>query len=410
MATSTIRRTSRSRPRADANTVPRRREAIALAIAGVLAVAVVGSGLDRLSDAGNVDQAIVPWPFRAAADRAATIAYLDQRRPAKATAAARLAIAHEPRDARSIAAYATSLLEQGDEEGAAKAYAVSRALGWREPWTNVYWFGERLRNGDPAGAATYADALLRQSPALSRRNRMFDPIEATPEGRAAIARRLAAAPAWQASYFLDTTAPGEGDPIARADVARRLARDEHVRDCGLVAPLLSALVRVRQPASALEVYRLHCAADAASSIIADGLFLRANIAAPSTPLDWQFSAEGAIDVRLERRQGIRGRAVIVSNEGPIEFAFIGQLSLAAPGEHRVSWRATQASGAPSEAIDVAIACGKQVHPWSVKQRLDPRTSRFEATIVVPPDCAEPWLSFGVAQGARDIALAEVALR
>jgi hypothetical protein len=379
------------------------------ALAVPLCFAVIGSGLDRISDTDEAAASAVPSPFRANAPRAEANRLLETRDAREAAASAELAVARNPTDARAVGLYGQALLSGGSQVAAARAFAVSRRLGWREPFTNIYWVRDGLRAGDLNLAADHLDALLRQSPQIAQRGALLTQLEATREGRSALAARLARRPEWQISYFFDTALPGAGDPLARSEVARRLALNQGIRNCGLISPIIRALLHFGHMAEAQDLYRLNCAAAAEPVTPADGSFVRANPATPPTDLDWRFSGEGAVGITIAARGGYKGRAVTVSNLAPVLMAFAAEPLALAPGMHRVSWRAQDTGGAPSPAIDVSVACGPDDHAWAAKRLLDARSGRFVADVSVPAGCMAAYLSFGIAPSASNVALGEVAV-
>jgi hypothetical protein len=385
------------------------RRALIVMLAALLCIAVIGSGLDRMSEFDAGAASLVPAPFRSNALRAEANRLLEAGDAHGAERAAMLAVAGSPADARSVGLYGQALLVGGNQAAAAQAFGVSRQLGWREPLTNIFWVSEGLRRGDLDLAADHLDALLRQSPQIPQRVALLTRLEATPEGRNALAARLARGPAWQISYFFDTALPAAGDPLARSEVARRLALNQGVRNCGLISPMIRALLHFGHMAQGQELYRLHCAAPGEPSAPADGDFVRADPATPQTALDWRFSGEGAVGIGVASRAGYKGRAVTVSNLAPVQMVFVTEALGLASGPHRVSWRAQEADGAASPAIDVSVACGPDEHAWAAKRLVHIHSGRFSADVMVPPGCTAPYLSFGIAASASNVTLGEVAI-
>ena len=298
-----------------------------------------------------------PAPFRAEADRIAAQAALEAGDRSAALAAARQAVARDPADARPLGLLGEAALASGDRRLARRAFTVSASMGWREPLTQIYWLSAKLETGDFAAAGPHLDAFLRQAPGYPLRGVYLAPFDARPAGRAQLAELLARRPAWATRYFADTIDPASGDPLARSEVARLLASTHGVRDCALVAPVLEALLRFGRDTRAHALYRLHCASPGEAETPVDAGFERADPANPPTALDWHFPGEGAIGITAGPAPGMRGRALTVSSTAPITMVFAAAEPLAlAPGSYRLTWRARDARGAPSPAIDVALSC------------------------------------------------------
>jgi hypothetical protein len=224
-----------------------------------------------------------------------------------------------------------------------------------------------------------------------------------------VATRLAARPSWAQAYFADTAAAESGDPLARGDVAERLAKAGQ-RDCALVAPVMAGLLHHGHYGQALSIHTLHC--DVASSFATatmpvDGRFLHADLAHPPTVLDWHFTDDGAISARLAVRPGIPGRAAIVGSAAPSTLAFAEQPMMVGSGTVVVAWRARDATGAPSSAIEVALACDEGGASWLAKSLVDPTGAMYQATATIPEGCPRQRLVLGIVGGASGVAVGDI---
>jgi len=372
-----------------------------------LAFLAVSSGLDRMAEAGRSDPSLVPPPIRAGATRAQAAAALQAGDYRRGLSAARGAVAHEPMDATALGLLGEAALLSGDRDGAARAFSVSRQLGWREPLTQIYWIEAGLAHGDFKAAIEPLDALLRQSPGFAGRRIWLTRFEATPQGRRLLIDRLARRPSWLVPYFADINTELAGDPIVRSDVAVGLVRRRGLRDCHLVAPIIEALWRFGHGLQSRAIYRLHCAAPGEPASPADGDFVRARTAQPGTILDWRFTQDGAVGVALESRAEVPGRAVVVSSMAPLTMSFASQPLTLATGRYRVSWRAVDGTGKPSSATDVAISCVSGEHGWADKRLEDPSADRFAADVSIASQCTAQWLYLGIAPGADRVSVGDI---
>ena len=378
-------------------------------VAFAYAALAIGNGLDRMAELDPAAAEHVPARLAVNAARTQALDALRDGDFDRAFVAARLAVARDPVDARSVALFGETALLQGDPAFARRAFDVSKQLGWREPLTQLYWLAANLERRDFGAAADRVDAILRQTPDLERRNLYLAPLDAKPAGRAALAGKLRAYPAWAATYFNDTRGPAAGDPMARSETAMLLAARYRIHDCRLVSPLVEALYRHAHTARAYKLYALHCAGPGEPAAPIDGGFEHADTRNPQTVLDWRFTSEGAIGVLLEPVGAMRGRAAVVTSTAPITMPFASQPLALRPGAYRVSWRAIGQDGAPSSAIGVSLACNALDHKWLEQRLADRSRSRFAAAVSVPVDCPNQSLTLGIASDATDIAVDDIAI-
>jgi hypothetical protein len=173
-------------------------------------------------------------------------------------AIARSAVARAPIEPSSTALLGAAWLAKGDEDRAREAFTVAGKLGWRVPLTQAYWMRAALEAEDARIAALRLDALLRQQPALLAEDRLFAPIEATAEGRAALVSRLATRPPWLADYVNDHGAASREAMLRRAAVLLMLAATGQRLGCDMIRPAVVRLVVLNEPATAQQVWRAHC--------------------------------------------------------------------------------------------------------------------------------------------------------
>src|SRR5579871_4396668 len=98
------------------------------ALAALLGFAVIASGLDRMSGAGEGTANAVPGPFRVNALEADADSLIEAGDAAGAARLSRQAIARNPMDAPLLGVYGQALLMEGEDRDAARTFAVSRRL------------------------------------------------------------------------------------------------------------------------------------------------------------------------------------------------------------------------------------------------------------------------------------------
>ena len=388
--------------------MPRRtRDFAGLVGAGLFALAALASGLDRISEYRPEVAAAVPPPFRVNAARVLAGRALAANQLAEATEQARHAVRRDPIDARSASLLGSALLVSGDAAGAERAFTVSAAMGWRDPATQLYWMSVALEQGDLEVASQRLDALLRQSPQFASRAQLLAEFEATAEGRAALARRLADAPVWGRNYFVD------GYLIPPAGIARRGLVAEilstRMRSCSLVAPTTFNLVSTGQIESGKRVWRGHCQSGGDTGNIADGSFSGANLSKPLTAFDWRWPDDGSIGLSLEPAPGFNAPTLHVTTSASRERDFATQLTVLAPGAYRAHWRAQAGSGAPAAAIRLSVACTPETRRPLASELIDAKTGHFAADLDVPAGCPAQSLAFSVAPGSDPVTLDDVTI-
>jgi O-antigen ligase len=216
-----------------------------------------GSALDRLS-AGTPGLAPhVPTVLRGSAWRSEAAALVDQA-PRRAIVAAQRGVAADPIDPGASSALGLARLAAGDRAGAAAAMLVAGSLGWRDQPAQAFLLAMALAAGDVRVAAQRLDGLLRIED-RARSAELLRLLEGTPEGRRALAERLAERPAWLASYPVPTDDLVADDLVHRAQVLAAPAL-RGVVACSDVSGLILALQRNGQSAAADQLRFRRCSA------------------------------------------------------------------------------------------------------------------------------------------------------
>jgi hypothetical protein len=380
-----------------------------IAVAGLYAILALGSGLDRMSEDRPSLARHVPEFFQTFAARQLASDALQAQRPRDAIRPAMLAVQHDPADARSTGALGAAYYGANQSVRARETFSISGALGWREPLTQLYWMSAALEQGDLRVASPRLDAILRQTPQFEGRRQLLAPLEASPEGRAQLVRRLADTPWWRDDYFRDGyTLPLSGQSL-RASVALGLVQDAGIRDCALVAPLTLSLASGGNNAGAHEVWRAHCMPPGEAGLIADGSFERASLTKRLTAFDWTWPEDGAIETALGPVPGFAGNALTVASTAPGKRAVATQLLALAPGRYRVTWRAASGPKQPATGISLSVTCERNERHQLAARLLDSRAARFAAEFDVPGTCPAQWLALIIAQGSEAATIDDVAI-
>lgn len=162
----------------------------------------------------------VPDAVSAQAARGRAGAAMRSGAGAEALANAQQQLALRPMPAEGLTLLGLAAIANGDQDLALRALGAASERGWREPIAQLASGEAALQQGDHTVAARRAAALLATGtltdPALALLARLL----ATPDGRAAFARQLAAGGHWQGNALTAATtavAPAEwSDTIARA--------------------------------------------------------------------------------------------------------------------------------------------------------------------------------------------------
>ncbi|WP_295638150.1 hypothetical protein [Novosphingobium sp.] len=231
---------------------------IATVLAAVYAAVALANGADRIAStkeakALHFPRALAVESLGLAGERAIADARYDD-----ALSIAHSAVARAPIEPSSTALLGAAWLGKGDEDRARDAFTVAGRLGWRVPLTQAYWMRAALEADDTRIAALRLDALLRQQPALLAEDRLFAPLEGSPERRAALVSRLATRPPWLADYVNDHGAASREAMLRRASVLLMLAATGQRLGCDMIRPAAVRLVVLNEPAVAQQVWRAHC--------------------------------------------------------------------------------------------------------------------------------------------------------
>lgn len=348
----------------------------------------LASGLDRaVPDRPDLARWI-PQSLQAQSLTAEARRYVAVGIPASALGPARLAVARDPANPATAAVLGAALLAVRRPAEAGAAFRIAALGGWRDVLTQVYWMQAALGVGDTKAAVVRFDALARQYPGAPAVAAAAGLLEASPEGRTALARQLAGGANWANSYAaFESSAPPER-MHNRAEVLIATAAFGRVLGCAAVAPAVGALAE-SDALTAARLWRAHCPEARGEDTPSDGAMIRQG--APRVPFDWDYPGHGDIEsgVVAERGRGFV-RSFRSTSAAPLPVA--AQLVPLAPGAWRVSWRGTGPEGA-------TLSCRRDVpapSEWPVRSdNADQSRSRVFA---VGNDCRAQWLQLWIAPG------------
>ena len=370
---------------------------LAAGLLACFAIVAIGSALDRIGESDPSAAGLVPSFFAARSLDNSAAALIARQEYSAALPLAQDAVATLPLNPRSTGLLGAALLGTNQPQAADAAYRVAGQLGWREPLTQSYWIQVAMATGDWAIAAQRLDALFRTRPLLAGRAEVSRPMEMLPEGRAAIARRLADRPGWKAIYFNPSSDIGAEGLQARAQIFAATPVQTGER-CDIAGRFARLLVANDQIATAREVWRSQCDL-AERSALFDGDF-RAAKSGNASPFGWEYLPDGSVNVS---KQGGGGVQVGTSASFPRQFA--RQLLAAAPGKWQLEWQ--EAGSGSDNRIVPSLDCRNGApRPGAVSSVGE---GAFSASIVIPERCDTPWLNLFVSPGAERVALKRMRL-
>lgn len=336
---------------------------LASALLVLYLLAAWGSGLDRLSIVSPSLERLVPGPLRAQADRSAAAIALARGDSQSALHYATEAVLHDPIDPLSDSLLGSARQYRGDTAGAEAAFRVAATRGWRDRLTQLYWYGAAIETGDAERAALRADALLRSDPYFAASGTILEPLEASPAGRVALARRLAENPGWAIPYLSVPATADARQVQLKSGIALLAAQQHGALDCATPRPLVEVLLARGMRRDAEQLWRAACGGKSLAGVpqggLYDGAFDRLGAgASESSPFDWRKHADG--DVAIDRvATGGRGFALTLRNSASVSRLALSQAVALAPGQYRVRAKATRDGKAAEGSIAISLDCGAQ---------------------------------------------------
>ncbi len=374
------------------------------AVAAFAALAL-GNGLDRASAKNPGLARYVPGFLAAEAHRSeAAKALLAGDKPL-AIAAAQRAVEADPIDPRSTALLGAAQLAAGQNAQADRSFRVAARFGWRDPLTQLYFMNAALNAGQLRLAALRLDAVLRQAPDFPVRDMLLAQFEASPQGRAALAERLALRPAWTLSYLQHASMLELPALRARAEVVGSLSANPW--GCDVIYPLVVRLVLAGGPFEARQLWQAHCPGTTPG--IADPHFTALPRSRPPVPFDWNLVGSGDVSAMpaAQSRPGANGLLVRVG--GPTAQPVAWQMLAVPAGRYRLRWTAQDSSGKPAAGVQLSLSCTPTGRNPVEAAELPGSKGQFEAMVAIGDACAAPFLTLWLAPGSEEVRFDDLAL-
>ena len=392
----------RRKPEPPRRSVPLRFDAraamVALAVLGYLALAGATS-LDRLARDHFWAERAVPAPFRVRALAVAADRLVEAGIPGSALPSAQLLLTRDPLATDAPALFGAAQLGKGNAVLADRAFRLSARLGWRDARTQVYWLRTALEQGRPDLAALRFGALARQWPAAPAIAQMAALFEASPEGRTALARRIAGGDRWAVAYAQPFGELRPEDLSRRAQVLLLAAGLGGRLGCDAIAPYVRRLAEP-DPRGAAVLWHGHCPQAPEPGKLSDGGFEQARFERALTPFDWEFPGEGALSVGFVT-SGKAGRALEVANSGAVLVVFAAQRMPLAKGRYRLGLTSDARPGA----LSASLSCRRD------RAAAGPQPLAQSAVeLAFDGSCAAPWLQLWIAGGSGPLTLDAVTLQ
>ncbi len=369
---------------------------LAVLLLGYATVAAI-NGLGRwISDEGEPHGPPV-FTYDTMAARALATRALANNAPAQALPLARMALLGDPVDAQVVGLIGRSEILLGHGAKADAAFRVSAGLGWRDTATQLYWYSRAFDLGDADMAAQRLDAVLRQDPGFLARDSSFADVTASPEGRAALAVRLAEHPFWSFTFYAPREALTPELLADRADVVRRMPKA--ALQCADVAPLVNRMLQANLLEEGQDLWSRAC--DPEPGLVHDGHFRRVDPEGKGgvTYFNWQLPASGTVELLFdEAADGARTLDMRVN--GGISRSVLRQLTILAPGRYKLSWAMPEQGAAALAALRVGIGCTAD-RGVAVPAQSDPAApGRAMIETTVDDTCRARLISFWLAPGTR----------
>lgn len=218
--------------------------ALWIALMGVLAVIASAAEFDRSARRDPALAPLVPAPFRNFAQERLTMATVRSAGPEQALADARKLVRRSPLPAEHVSLLAIAEERNGarDRSGVLVQRAAQR--GWRDPIAQQAMFAIALAAGQHREAANRLAALYAVQEDQAPLNDLTSQLQATPEGRSALAEALVAGGHWTNGYLHAAVMTKASE--ARETIALALQKGANL-DCGGLRQIIGNTPRVDDP-------------------------------------------------------------------------------------------------------------------------------------------------------------------
>jgi hypothetical protein len=308
-------------------------------------------------------------------------------------------------NSQALRVVATLAQERNEQDVADMALTLAARLGWRDGFAQLWLLNRAMAGKDWTTAARAADALLRIEFARPEARAALQRLMAIPEGRRAIAERLAARPQWGPLFFsgVDFRAPHAsqdfGTLLIELNAQGVLPGDKEI------GPFFRNLLSRGDYRGALEIWRAinpGVVGNPTLGVIDGDFAYFATGTRPWGPFGWRPNNIDTITLSTPSRSEFSSdpalRVDVVGETGtpPV----VTQMLALAPGRYRIAYDVEQTGGLRSTFRwrvscdqNAAIVINKPAVQYAVSG-----WSRQELTFEVPsPGCASQHLMLTAGQ-------------
>ena len=307
---------------------------------------------------------------------------------------ARRALEHDPLDAPALGVYGVALDGMGQAELGDRAMTLAGSRSWRDLTTQVWLFLHRLRQKRYDESFERADAVLRRdltAPVVVMRilgATLSDPAALDP-----LARRLAFAPEWRASFISLIASDPREPPSEVLALLRRLAAGPTPPTDAEIGAYVKRLVADGNYAEALQDWRALTHAPAAAALVNNGGFEHQ----PGVgPFDWALGDGVGWSAQIAPAPGEgHGGGLEVDYDGVSPPQPTQQLLVLAPGAYRLDGELLSDGQGSTPPLVWMVVCADSGQALARAPFLPGEPSQwraFSADFIVPPTgCAAQWL-------------------
>ena len=223
----------------------------------VLALVTAFAQVDRSARFNPALAPLVPAPFRGFAQAQLAEQALLARDAPRAKELARDLVRVRPLPAENLTLMAQATLLSGELEPGLAALELAGQRGWREPFAQRALAQSALLTGNVDAASLRIAALLATGAlAAEERDQLVAELAASPEGRQALAQRMADGGHWQRNFV--PLAAGVLEPAVYVDLVRRAQALEAPLDCAALVRAKESLRQTGEVAAAEAIDATRC--------------------------------------------------------------------------------------------------------------------------------------------------------
>ncbi|MBR0552099.1 tetratricopeptide repeat protein [Stakelama marina] len=274
----------------------------------------------------------------------------------------------DPIDPAATAILGSTLLTDGQDEAAQRAFRVAGQLGWRQVSVQLYWLATALALNDTNIAQQRLDALMRLDVNNEQVNSALQQLEATPEGRRALAGLLVQDPPWMPRFLADAGHLKPDELVTRERTIALARKQGADLDCGSLSRGVFYLISRKYIKEAKQLWQSGCGSDS-SKFINDGDFEQST-PEEKNPFTWNFPKEAGIEASVEPApRPLSGHALKIKSTLSVRKVGAYQILYLSPGGYRLSWQSWSQGRAPDFSIIPQVICNQ-----SRREATDPATT------------------------------------